>query len=291
MERYPDFVEPFLGEEPIGWPLWVDAALAEDVGNGDVSRFAIPESKRSYYEVEAQAEGVICGIGLALDLLAPLGDAEEDEFAEFKVKDGDAVTPGTTVITGRLNSRELLRNERTALNFLMLLSGVSTLTAKFVKAIEGTRAAVLDTRKTMPGMRALQKYAVHCGGGQNHRMGLFDGILVKDNHIRAAGGVREAIDAVRAGAPHTMRIEVECSTVAQVDRALSSGADIILLDNMALGEMKDAVGLCKDRALVEASGGITLENARAVAKTGVDFISIGALTHSAPALPFHLEFR
>jgi nicotinate-nucleotide pyrophosphorylase (carboxylating) len=140
-------------------------------------------------------------------------------------------------------------------------------------------------------MRSLQKYAVHCGGGMNHRMGLFDGILIKDNHIKAAGGVREAIDAVRADGLHTLRIEIECTTVAQVDRALTAGAEIIMLDNMSIGEMKDAVGLCRGRALTEASGGVNLETVRAVADTGVDFISVGALTHSAPGLPFHLEVR
>lgn len=269
----------------------VDAALAEDVGHGDLSRFAVPENKVSYYEIEAQAEGIVCGVGLVLDLLSPLGQGEVEEFAEYNVIDGDPVSAGTIVITGRLNTRELLRNERTALNFLMHLSGVATLTGQFVEAVKGTRAVILDTRKTIPGMRAYQKYAVRCGGGHNHRMGLFDGVLVKDNHVKAAGGVKHAIERVRSEAPHTMRIEVECNTVAQVDRALSAGADVIMLDNMSVGEMKDAVSICQGRALLEASGGITLANVRKVAETGVDYISVGALTHSAPALPFHLEIR
>jgi nicotinate-nucleotide pyrophosphorylase (carboxylating) len=223
--------------------------------------------------------------------LTPAGDAEEDEFAEFKVIDGDSVKPGDVVFAGRLNTRDLLRNERSALNFLMHLSGVATLTAKFVAAVRGTGATILDTRKTIPGLRAIQKYAVRCGGGTNHRMGLSDGIMIKDNHIKAAGGVRQAIEGIRKRGSHTLRIEVECSTVAQVDRALSAGADIIMLDNMSIGEMKDAVGICGGRALLEASGGVTLENAKAIAETGVDYISVGALTHSAPALPFHLEVR
>lgn len=284
-------MEPFLGEEPIGWPSLVDMALMEDVGHGDVTRFAVPEDGRSFYEIEAQAEGVVCGIGILLDLLTPMGAAEEDEYAEYKMIDGDPVAAGGVVFAGRLNTRELLRNERTALNFLMHLSGIATLTAKFAEAVNGTNATILDTRKTLPGMRSLQKYAVHCGGGMNHRMGLFDGILIKDNHIKAAGGVREAIEAIRANGPHTLRVEIECTTVAQVDRALTAGAEIIMLDNMSLGEMKDAVGLARGRALTEASGGVNLDSVRAIAETGVDFISVGALTHSAPALPFHLEVR
>ncbi|HET6645271.1 MAG TPA: carboxylating nicotinate-nucleotide diphosphorylase [Fimbriimonadales bacterium] len=284
-------MEPFLGAEPAGWPMIVDAALGEDVGNGDVTQFAVPEAKRSYYEVEAQAHGIVCGVGIALDLLTPLGDAQEDEFAEFKVVDGDAVEPGTVVLAGRMQTRELLRNERTALNFLMHLSGIATLTSKFVAKCDGTNAEILDTRKTLPGMRMLQKYAVECGGGRNHRKGLYDGILIKDNHVKAAGGIAHAIKAVRAKAPHTMKIEVECTTVAQVDRAITAGADIILLDNMSTGEMKDAVGIGRGRVLLEASGGVTLETVEEIAKTGVDFISVGAITHSSPALPFHLEFR
>jgi len=284
-------VEPFLGQEPVGWQSIVDLALSEDVGNGDVSRFAVPQDVLANYEIEVQAEGVICGLGIALDLLSPLENAEESEYAEYKCLDGDRVVHGTTVFSGRMNARELLQNERTALNFLMHLSGVATLTRRFVDAIRGTKAKILDTRKTIPGFRALQKYAVRCGGGYNHRIGLFDGILIKDNHIRAAGGVSEAIRAVKENGPHTLKIEVECVTVAQVDRAISAGADIIMLDNMPIAEMRDAVGICEGQAMLEASGGISLEVVRSIAETGVDYISVGALTHSAPALPMHLEFR
>ena len=284
-------MEPFLGQEPIGWQSVVDGALAEDVGNGDATRFAVPEEMTSFYEIEVESEGVICGLGFALDLLAPVADAEEDEYAEFKCIDGDRVAPGTVVFAGKLNTRELLQNERTALNFLMHLSGVATMTRRYVDAVRGTNAKILDTRKTIPGLRAAQKYAVRCGGGTNHRSGLFDGILIKDNHIRAAGGVAEAIRAVKQAAPHTLRIEIECSTVAQVDRAVSTGADIIMLDNMPVPEMRDAVGICGGHALLEASGGVSLETVKAIAETGVDFISVGAITHSAPALRMHLEFR
>ncbi|MDQ2987032.1 MAG: carboxylating nicotinate-nucleotide diphosphorylase [Armatimonadota bacterium] len=284
-------MEPFLGQEPVGWQTIVDGALAEDVGHGDATRFAVPDDLVSYYEIEVQAEGVICGLGFALDLLSPMGDAEENEFAEFKCVDGDRVGADTTIFAGRMNTREVLQNERTALNFLMHLSGVATLTRKYVDAARGTKAKILDTRKTIPGMRAAQKYAVQCGGGHNHRIGLFDGVLIKDNHIRAAGGVTEAVRAIKKSGPHTLRIEVECVTVAQVDRALSAGADIIMLDNMPIPEMRDAVGICEGKVILEASGGVSLETVRGIAETGVDYISVGAITHSAPALPMHLEFR
>ncbi len=280
-----------MGQEPVGWQTIVDGALAEDVGHGDATRFAVPDDLVSYYEIEVQAEGVICGLGFALDLLSPMGDAEENEFAEFKCVDGDRVGADTTIFAGRMNTREVLQNERTALNFLMHLSGVATLTRKYVDAARGTKAKILDTRKTIPGMRAAQKYAVQCGGGHNHRIGLFDGVLIKDNHIRAAGGVTEAVRAIKKSGPHTLRIEVECVTVAQVDRALSAGADIIMLDNMPIPEMRDAVGICEGKVILEASGGVSLETVRGIAETGVDYISVGAITHSAPALPMHLEFR
>ncbi|KAA0224393.1 carboxylating nicotinate-nucleotide diphosphorylase [Fimbriimonadia bacterium ATM] len=282
-------VEPFLGDEPLHWTELCDAALAEDVGHGDVTRFAVPETSVSEYYIEAQAEGIVCGLGFAFDLLVPLVDSDGEERCDYTCIDGDKVSPGKVVMQGRLATRELLQNERTALNFLMHLSGIATLTRKFVDAVKGTKVKILDTRKTIPGLRAIEKYAVRCGGGHNHRFNLSDGVLIKDNHIRAAGGVREAIVAVRKNAPHGMRIEIECTTVAQVDRALSAGAEIILLDNMPIGEVKDAVSICKGRALLEVSGGVNLDNVREIAKTGVDYISVGMLTHSAPALPFHLE--
>lgn len=284
-------MEPFLGDEPIGWPEIVDAALLEDLGLGDATRFAVPDDLKSDYYIEAQGEGIICGVGIIHDLLAPPSGADEDEYAEYHMTDGDRVYPSDQVYVGRLNTRELLQRERTALNFLMHLSGVATLTSKFVEAVKGTKVRILDTRKTLPGLRYLEKYAVRCGGGFNHRFNLSDGILIKDNHIRAAGGIVEAITRVRSQGPHSMKIEVECATVAQVDRAISCGADIIMLDNMSIGEVKDAVSIVQGRVLLEVSGGITLENVRQYAETGVDFISIGAITHSAPALPFHLEVR
>jgi nicotinate-nucleotide pyrophosphorylase (carboxylating) len=283
-------VEPFFEDEPIGWQQIADLALAEDLGFGDVTRFAVSDSSLSQFEIESQAEGILCGIGIVQDLLHPPSDSD-DEFAEYRRMDGDPIQPGTLVFRGKLNSRDVLRCERVALNLLMHLSGIATLTSKYVEAIRGTRAKIVDTRKTLPGLRQLQKYAVRCGGGYNHRMSLSDGILIKDNHIIAAGGIQQAIDGVRKHAPHLLKIEVECGTVAQVDRALTYGADVILLDNMSIAEMRDAVSICAGRAVLEASGGVNLDNVRMIAETGVDYISVGALTHSAPALPFHLEFR
>lgn len=284
-------MEPFLGDPPFAWIDTVELALSEDLGTGDVTRFAVPEDAKVAYVIEAQADCVICGLGVANHLLGWLEGADPDEFVEWKVVDGDRVSAGDVVLEGYYNARLLLQTERTVLNFLMHLSGVATLTAKFVEAVRGTRAQITDTRKTLPGLRAFQKYAVRCGGGRNHRMSLSDGVLIKDNHIRASGGIPEAIAAVRAEVSHTLKIEVECSTVAQVDRALSAGADVILLDNMSVGEIRDAVSICEGRAILEASGGVTLETVREIAETGVDFISVGALTHSAPSIPFHLEVR
>ncbi|MER3412822.1 MAG: nicotinate-nucleotide diphosphorylase (carboxylating) [Armatimonadota bacterium] len=284
-------MEPFLGDPPFGWIDTVEQALSEDLGTGDVTRHAVPEDAKVAYTIEAQADGVISGLGVANHLLGWLEGADPDEFVEWKFVDGDRIRNGDVVLEGYYNARLLLQTERTVLNFLMHLSGVATLTAKFVEAVQGTRAQITDTRKTLPCLRAFQKYAVRCGGGRNHRMSLSDGVLIKDNHIRAVGGIPEAIAAVRAEVSHTLKIEVECSTVAQVDRALSAGADVILLDNMSVGEMRDAVSICQGRAILEASGGITLETVREVAETGVDYISVGTLTHSAPSLPFHLEVR
>jgi nicotinate-nucleotide pyrophosphorylase (carboxylating) len=284
-------VEPFLGEEPLQWREIVDVALAEDIGLGDATRFAVPDEAKASYVIEAQANGILCGIGLAFDVLTPAADPDQGEYCAYKLTDGAAIKQGTVVMDGRLLARDLVRNERVALNFLMHMSGIATLTRQFVDSVKGTRAKILDTRKTVPGIRSLQKYAVRVGGGHNHRFNLSDGVLIKDNHIRIAGGVKEAINRVKAGASPMLKIEVECETVAQVDRALRAGADIILLDNMPVGEIKDAVSICQNQAVLEVSGGVTLENVRAIAETGVDYISVGALTHSVTALPFHLEVQ
>jgi nicotinate-nucleotide pyrophosphorylase (carboxylating) len=190
-------------------------------------------------------------------------------------------------ISGR--ARSLLIAERTALNFLQRMSGIATLTRRYVEAVAGAGARILDTRKTAPGLRCLDKWAVALGGGANHRFGLFDGILIKDNHLRCAGGICPAVAAARAAAPHGLKVQVEVETIAQVREALDCGADALLLDNMSLDDMRAAVGLARGRALTEASGGVTLETVRGIAQAGVDFISVGALTHSAPALDIALE--
>ena len=187
-------------------------------------------------------------------------------------------------------AKRALMVERTALNFLMHLSGVATLTNEFVKRIDGTGAKIIDTRKTLPGMRALQKYAVRCGGGHNHRMGLYDGAMIKDNHIAALGSIQAAVEKVRSYASHLIRIEVECENLQQVEEAVNAGADVVLLDNMDPFMMREAVQGFRGKVLFEASGGVSIDTVRGVANTGVDLISVGALTHSAVALPIHLEF-
>lgn len=200
--------------------------------------------------------------------------------------------PNACVLRLRGQTRAILTGERTALNFLQHLSGVATLTRRFVQAIEGTGARIADTRKTTPGLRLLEKYAVRTGGGVNHRMGLYDGILIKDNHLIALGGdIGEAVRRARAYAPHTLMVQVECATLQQVQQAIEAGADALLLDNMPLETLREAVRIAKGRVrLIEASGGVNLQNVRAIAETGVDLISVGAITHSAPILPMHLEF-
>lgn len=269
----------FLPPEPAGWAEAAEAALCEDIGWGDVTAPAVGNAE-CRWELEAQADGVLCGAGIAGWLLG----------ATPQATDGGQVGPGTTVIQGSSPAAWLLSRERTALNFLMLLSGTASLTAAFVRAVAHTRCKVVDTRKTVPGLRSLQKYAVRCGGGTNHRFGLSDGVLVKDNHIAAAGSIAEAVRRVRE-ARFGIRVEVECATPAMVDEALSLGVDLVMLDNMGLDEMAAVVSEHRGAAQFEASGGVSLDTVAAVAETGVDFVSVGALTHSAPALPFHLEVR
>lgn len=269
----------FLGPPPPGWQAAADAALAEDLGWGDATAAAVGEAAIAW-EVEAQAEGVLCGAGIALYLLG----------GRLAMADGEALAPGKVVLAGQSEAAWTLARERTALNFLMVLSGTATLASAYVRAVAHTSCQVVDTRKTLPGLRALQKYAVRCGGGRNHRFGLSDGILVKDNHIVAAGSVAEAVRRVRE-TRLGLKVEVECANLAMVDEAVGHGADVVMLDNMPLDQMAEAVRTHRGKVKFEASGGVRLETVAAVAETGVDFVSVGALTHSAPALPFHLEAR
>jgi len=265
----------------------VSRALAEDVGPGDVFTAAtVAPEAQCRAEIVAKAEGVIAGLGVAR---ATFHAVDPSIAFEAVVADGARVSTGTAVgrVTG--STRSVLTAERTALNFLQRMSGIATLTAQYVEAAKGTKARILDTRKTAPGLRLVDKYAVRMGGGSNHRIGLFDGVLIKDNHLRAAGGVGEAVRRARAAAHHLLKIEVEVQTLEEVEEAIAAGADVILLDNMEIGEIAGAVKLIAGRCEIEVSGGVTLSTVRALAGTGVDYISVGKLTHSAPALDLSLE--
>lgn len=265
----------------------VRRALEEDIGTGDVtSEAVIPPTQRSKAAMVAKEEGLIAGLEVAR-LAFRLID-EEIEW-ESLAEDSQRVRPGDVLAEMEGPTRGLLSAERVALNFLQRLSGIATLTAKYVAAVEGTGAVILDTRKTTPGWRALEKYAVRVGEGHNHRMGLYDMVLIKDNHIRAAGGIAKAVARVRARWGRRFKVEVEATTLAEVEEALAAGVDRIMLDNMGLEEMREAVALVEGRVELEASGGMTLERVREVAETGVDYISVGALTHSAPALDISME--
>ncbi len=265
----------------------VARALAEDVGPGDVTALATVEAHAQCRAViEARAEGVIAGLPVAREVFQTIDP--RISFEEI-VGEGERVSQGTQVTRLAGNTRAMLTAERTALNFLQRLSGIATLAADYVEAVQGTGTRIIDTRKTAPGLRLLDKYAVRVGGGHNHRSGLFDGVLIKDNHLRAAGGVSQAISRARSAVHHLLRIEVEVQTLEEVDEALTAGADVILLDNMELSEVREAARLVEGRCQVEVSGGIDLSTVRALAECGVNYISVGALTHSAPALDLALE--
>jgi nicotinate-nucleotide pyrophosphorylase (carboxylating) len=263
----------------------VEGALAEDVGDGDLTAAAVvPEDARAAARIEQRAPGVISGLAVAEAVFREL---DPDLAFERLAREGEWRQPGLVArIEGR--ARAILTGERVALNFLGRLSGVATQAARFVRAIEGTGATILDTRKTTPGLRALEKEAVQVGGASNHRAGLHDAILVKENHAALAGGVGEASRRALAGAPDGVTVEVECASLAEVEEALAAGAGRILLDNISPAELRRAVELTGGRAELEASGGVTLENVREIADTGVDYVSVGALTHSAPALDLSL---
>src|SRR5215470_172995 len=268
----------------------IEAALAEDIGRGDITtELTVPATLRATAVIVAKEAGVLAGAPMVDGVFAALG--ARDLSVAHHSSDGSGFAAGATLMTLEGAAADLLTGERTALNFLQRLCGVATLTRRFVEAVAGTRARIIDTRKTTPGWRALQKYAVRMGGGQNHRGGLDDGILIKDNHLLAAGGVTAAVDAARRGAAHTTRIQVECATLAEVDEALAAGADAILLDNMSIDQLRAAVRRIAGRAIVEASGGVTLATVRAIAETGVDLISVGELTHSAPAIDLSMKIQ
>lgn len=280
--------------DPVFDVALVRSALAEDVGRGDVTTEAtIPAGTRASGRIVARQSGVVAGLPVAILTFRLLDPAIH---VEALVADGAHVEAGATLAHISGDARALLTAERTALNFLGRLSGVATLAARCMAAVAGTRAVVVDTRKTTPGLRALEKYAVRMGGARNHRAGLDDGILIKDNHIAAAGGIRAAIERARASASHLLRIEVECETEDEVSDAVEAGAEVILLDNMPIERMRANVEWIHTHAphtIIEASGNIGTDAARlaAVAATGVDLISLGALTHSAPNFDVSLEFE
>lgn len=260
----------------------ITMALEEDLGRGDVTTLAtIPPDRAAQGKITAKADLTIAGLPLVVRVLNAV---DPTAGVRLLVTEGSAVKKGQVVLELWGNAAGLLIAERTLLNFLQHISGVATLTRKFVDAIAGTKCKIIDTRKTLAGFRLLDKYAVIQGGGTNHRMGLDDGILIKDNHIAVCGGVGAAVRQARSRASALLRIEVECTTQAEVQEAIAARADIILLDNMTTLQMAEAVHLVNGRALLEASGNMSLERVREVAETGVDFISVGALTHSAPAV-------
>jgi nicotinate-nucleotide pyrophosphorylase (carboxylating) len=263
----------------------VRAALAEDVGSGDATTLAtVGADARARATITQKAPGVVFGVEAAERTFAELDDAVAFERLS---PEGAWQEPGTGVLRIEGPARALLTGERTALNLLQRLSGIATLTARYVQAVEGTDVQILDTRKTTPGLRMLEKAAVRAGGGTNHRVGLFDAILIKENHVAAAGGVEQAVQQARAAYPD-LPLEVECRNVEEIAQALQAGAPRILLDNMDPEELRAAVAQVAGRAELEASGGITLETVRAHAVEGLNFISVGALTHSAPALDLSL---
>ena len=277
----------------VGEALWqggleeaLRAWLREDLGQGDLtSLLVVPEDLECEAVILAKEGGVLAGLWVAERVFA-LADPRT-AFTPL-VAEGARVAEGTEVARVRGPLRGILAGERLALNLLQRLSGIATLTRAYVEALAGTKAQILDTRKTTPGLRALEKYAVRVGGGRNHRYGLFDGILLKENHVRAAGGVGEAVRRAKARAPHYLKVEVEVRSLEELEEALEAGADLILLDNFPLEALREAVRRVGGRVPLEASGNMTLERAKAAAEAGVDYVSVGALTHSAKALDLSL---
>lgn len=266
----------------------ITMSLEEDAPNGDITTIATvsPDAVISGRFV-AKADGIICGLEIIGRTFEICGGVFE---LETYFKDGEAVRKGDIIARVKGNAQTILTGERTALNLIQRASGIATLTAAAVAQIKGTSAKICDTRKTMPGLRVLDKYAVRAGGGSNHRFCLSDGILIKDNHIKAAGSITEAVTRAKAYAPHTIKVEVEVETIGELKEALAAKADIIMLDNMSNEMMRESVAIVAGKALTEASGNMGEKDLRAVAETGVDLISIGALTHSVKALDISLKF-
>lgn len=263
-------------------------ALEEDIGEGDLTASLIPATAQTEATVISRESAVICGEQWFEEVFHQL---DERITVEWRIKDGDQVAPDQILCVINGPARPILSGERTALNFLQTLSATATTTFRYVEQVEGTGVTILDTRKTLPGMRLAQKYAVTCGGGHNHRKGLYDGILIKENHIAAAGSIGEAVIQARHNAPRDLRIEVEVETHDEVRQALAAGADILLLDNMNPEKLREAVRITNGHAKLEASGGITLANIAEIAQTGIDYISIGALTKNIHAIDLSMRFK
>ena len=265
----------------------VRQALAEDIGSGDLTAGLIAANTKASAQVITRDDAILCGTAWFDEVFRQL---DSTITIEWHVNDSDSIQSGQTICQLRGPARSVLSGERMALNFLQLLSGTATQTRRYVDAINGTQAKILDTRKTLPALRNAQKYAVTCGGGYNHRMGLYDGILIKENHILAAGSITQAMQQAKTAAPAGVVIEVEVEDLAEIKEALAVGSERLLLDNFDLETLRIAVAETRGRAKVEASGGITLENIRVVAETGVDYISIGALTKDVIAVDYSMRF-
>lgn len=268
----------------------VTRSLEEDLGlSGDItSQACLPAGARAHVVMATRRAGVVSGTQLAIEAFRQMDPAIKVQVVK---KDGERIQPGDVLLKIDGNARAVLSAERTALNFMGRMCGIATLTAAYVERIKHTKARVLDTRKTTPGLRAFEKYAVLCGGGVNHRFGLFDAILIKDNHVGVAGGIRPALQRAKAHASSMVKIEIEVDSLAQLDEVIAEGADIVLLDNMAPDMLREAVKRVAGRIVTEASGGVTLDSIKAIAETGVDYISSGALTHSAPVLDIGLDIE
>lgn len=267
----------------------IQTALQEDIGSGDITTLStVPKGTAAQAELVAKEDFYLSGIDVAQRVFTLL-----DSHVAFEAlrEDGGFVKRGEVIAWIKGDAHTLLQGERVALNLLQRMSGIATHTAAFVAAVDGTSAVIVDTRKTMPGLRVLDKYSVRMGGGQNHRTSLYDGVLIKENHITAAGGITAAVAGAKNRAPHTLKVEVETENMDDVREALEAGADIIMLDNMSLDTMREAVELIDGRAIAEASGGVNLETVTDIAKTGVNLISVGALTHSSPAVDISMLFQ
>lgn len=266
---------------------FLEDALAEDIGCGDITTLlTIDAQKRSEAVIKAKQDMLLAGAALAVEVFR-MGDGETEVV--FGFSEGATVREGEVIAKLQSSTSALLSCERVALNILQQLSGIATLTSKYVEAVKGLPVKILDTRKIMPGIRSMAKYAVRAGGGFNHRSGLYDGMLVKDNHIAACGGIKRAVQRIRKSAPHLLKVEVEVKSITELQEALAAGADVIMLDNMGVNAMKEAVDIVSGRVPLEASGNVNLENIRSIAETGVNMISVGALTHSASAVDISMR--